>query len=277
MIPQSKIQPPGGIKQRGVIMKRTSIILSMLLTVAVPAMAISAEAPKAPESAASPAPKADAKPAAKAETKPAAEAANPNPEGTVKETMTSGGYTYAKLEKDGKSVWVAYSALETRVGDKLAFQGCTEMNGFSSKTLNKTFDTIYFCGAPLIKGAKGKAGNTKAKASTPGGKISVAKADAPNAHTVAELFAKRNSLNGKEVTVQAQVVKVATGIMNKNWLHLQDGTGSAKQKTNDLVVTTTATAQEGDIVTVSGKVTKDKDFGSGYKYQVIIENAVVKK
>lgn len=240
----------------------------MLLALAVPAAGVHAESPKAADQAA---------PTAAKENKPASEAAR-NPSGTVMETMTAGGYNYARLEKDGKSVWVAYSALETRVGDKLAFKGCTEMQNFTSKTLKRSFDSILFCDAPLVK-PQAKAAKVKSagKAQGKGEKISVAKAEAPNAYTVAEVFAKRAALHGKEVTVRGQVVKVAAGIMNRNWIHLQDGTGDEKQKTNDLVVTSSQTAQEGEIITISGKVANNKDFGSGYKYKVIIEKGVIKK
>jgi len=78
--------------------------------------------------------------------------------------------------------------------------------------------------------------------------------------------------------VKGQVTKVASGIMGKNWIHLQDGTGNEKKKTNDLVVTTTAAEPEvGDIVTMTGTLVKDKDFGSGYKYDAIIEKGAFKK
>jgi hypothetical protein len=69
------------------------------------------------------------------------------------------------------------------------------------------------------------------------------------------------------------VVKFSQQIMGKNWIHLQDGTGAAG--TNDLTVTTDGTANTGDTVVVTGVVTTDKDFGYGYKYDVILENATV--
>ncbi len=101
------------------------------------------------------------------------------------------------------------------------------------------------------------------------------KAAGPDAYTIAEVFGKRAKLHGKSAVIHATVVKVATGIMGKNWLHLQDGTGDAAKNTNDLVVTTEDTAEIGDVVTVKGTVFKDKDFGSGYKYSVILEKASI--
>ena len=73
------------------------------------------------------------------------------------------------------------------------------------------------------------------------------------------------------VTINAKVVKVSSGIMNRNWIHIQDGTGDASTGTNNLVTTTLDVAEVGDVVTATGKLAKDKDFGGGYQYVVIIE------
>jgi len=70
-------------------------------------------------------------------------------------------------------------------------------------------------------------------------------------------------------------MKVSSGIMNRNWIHLQDGSGSHQTGDNDLVVTADAIPSVGDIVTVKGIMLKDKDFGSGYKYNVMVEKAEV--
>jgi hypothetical protein len=91
--------------------------------------------------------------------------------------------------------------------------------------------------------------------------------------TVAEIFSGKADLSGKEVAVRGQVVKFSAEIMGKNWIHLQDGTGA--EGTNDLTVTTTAMVKVGDTVVVTGPVVTGKDFGYGYKYDVIIEDAKV--
>lgn len=92
--------------------------------------------------------------------------------------------------------------------------------------------------------------------------------------TVQEVYQEKDKLKGKRVTLRGKVVKYNQAIMGKNWLHLRDGTG--KDPTDDLTVTTQAKAKVGDTVLVEGTVTLDKDFGAGYKYDVIIEDAKVK-
>jgi hypothetical protein len=96
---------------------------------------------------------------------------------------------------------------------------------------------------------------------------------AKDGKTVAEIFAGKEDLAGKQVLVRGKVVKFLPQIMGKNWLHLQDGSGS--EGTNDLTVTTTAMAEVGDLVLVNGKVSVNRDFGYGYSYQVLLEDAAI--
>ena len=63
--------------------------------------------------------------------------------------------------------------------------------------------------------------------------------------------------------------------MGKNWLHIRDGSGSADKSDNDLTVTTSTPAKLGDTVLVTGLVSLNKDFGAGYKYTVILDDAKV--
>jgi hypothetical protein len=109
------------------------------------------------------------------------------------------------------------------------------------------------------------------------GDVKVAKATGADARTVAEVYAQKAALKEKPVTVQAKVVKYNAGIMGKNWLHLRDGSGKAEAGDNDLTVTSQDVAKVGDVVVVKGVVRTDKDFGAGYAYPVIIEDAKISK
>ena len=203
--------------------------------------------------------------------------------GKVVETMNAGGYTYVCIEKKGVKTWVAVPQTDVKVGQQMAFQPGAEMKNFTSKTLNRTFDSIIFSAGPV---ASSGAGSKKASAKHEGGmasaiktaeKISVEKATGPNAYTVGEVYAKKASLNKKSVVIHGKVVKVSLGIMGKNWVHVQDGTGDAGTGTHNLVVTTQDSPSVGDVVTVKGTLYKDKDFGAGYKYDVIVEQASVQR
>jgi hypothetical protein len=274
---------------------KKSLFLSVFICAIFSSVAMAAETPAAP---ATPAPAVEKSgsapspnhPTMPADAAPAVPAAEPVPlAGKVLQTMTGGGYTYVYIERaDGSKKWVAVAETPVKVGSDVAFKDGMEMGAFESKALKRTFDSIIFSNgivsgaekAPLADPSKGEGvspgsqGTIKDKAA----KISVEKATGPNATTVEGAFKNSAKLNKKKVEIRGQVVKVSSGIMGKNWIHIQDGTGSEKKKTHNLVCTSsTDTADVGDVITISGTLIKDRDFGGGYKYAVIIEDATVSK
>ncbi len=203
--------------------------------------------------------------------------------GKVVETMNSGGYTYILLEKKGEKTWAAMPEMKVSVGQQLSLRSGQAMPNFTSKSLGRTFDSIIFSSGPVS--ANRPAGNIKKSGSASKGSkaaappsakdIKVKKASGADAYTIGEIFEKRAALHEKTAVVRGQIMKVSAGIMGKNWIHLQDGSGSATKGTSDLVVTLQELPAVGDVVTIKGTVFKDKDFGSGYKYNVIIEKAKI--
>ncbi|MBW1645901.1 MAG: DNA-binding protein, partial [Deltaproteobacteria bacterium] len=110
----------------------------------------------------------------------------------------------------------------------------------------------------------------------PAGSIKVAKASGPHAYSIAELYAQKDKLANQKVVVRAQVVKATPNIMKRNWIHLQDGTGDPAKGTFDLTVTSQELPKVGEVVVIEGELHVDRDFGAGYRYGLIIENATVK-
>lgn len=195
--------------------------------------------------------------------------------GKVVETMNGGGYTYARIESRGKQFWLAMPTTRLKVGEDATFYPGQEMQDFKSAALKRTFDRIIFTNGRLVLPGSAE---YRAKNKVKPVKVKIAKAKGSEAHTVAEVYQDKASLSGKKVSVRGKVVKISMGIMGKNWVHLQDGTGSPAKGTNDLVVTTLDdNAAIGDVVTATGTVTPDKDFGYGYRYDVIMEQAEIKK
>ncbi|MBI3755381.1 MAG: hypothetical protein HY265_04370 [Deltaproteobacteria bacterium] len=113
------------------------------------------------------------------------------------------------------------------------------------------------------------AGMDKASQAAEKGAITKAK----DGYTVEELYAKKKELSGKKVSIRGKVVKFNVGIMGRNWVHLQDGSG--KPGTNDITITTNQSAKMGDTVSATGTMAVNKDFGGGYSYEVIIEDAAI--
>jgi hypothetical protein len=204
----------------------------------------------------------------------AAAAAAGNFTGKVVETMNAATYTYALIDTGAAKAWVAAPQFIVKTGDTLAVADAMPMNDYRSKTLNRTFDVVYFSGNVRVNGKPGIA--PAAAAATPAAPKAANLANiprAPNGQTVAEILTDKNKFAGQPIAIRARVVKYNAQILGKNWLHLRDGSGG--EGTNDLTVTTNAEVKVGDLVLVTGKLTTDRDFGSGYTYAAIVENATV--
>lgn len=225
--------------------------------------------------------------APQASTPPAAAAAEPGQfAGTVAETMDAAGYTYARLQATGRDdVWIAAGAFPAKVGDRLTVPLEAPMANFESKTLNRTFPLVYFVSrvardGEVVSGAAAGAGQPPLMTShAPAAAAAAVEpvAPPPGGLSIADVWARRKALSGKAVTVRGQVVKVNNGILDRNWIHLQDGSGAAADRTNDLTVTTDAAVRVGDVVTVTGVLATGKDIGGGYAYDAIVEHAKVVK
>jgi hypothetical protein len=209
--------------------------------------------------------------------------ANTTVKGKVLETKDVEPYTYLRLKTRDGEVWAAVGKSPVKVGSEVTIENASIMTNFESKTLKKTFDRIYFGSiagagtkAPLAGGDMAAVHAGVAKPADVG-EVKVAKATGPDARTVAEVVANRTDLKDKTVVVRGKVVKFTPGVMDKNWIHLRDGTGSAADGTNDVVVTTKDETQIGAVVLVKGVVHTDKDLGSGYSYKVLIEEATLRK
>jgi hypothetical protein len=191
--------------------------------------------------------------------------------GAVLETMDAGGYTYLRLQTGAGPVWAAVTQAKVAKGDRVSVEGAITMEDFQSPTLGRRFDRIVF-GALASKGA-GIPGHAAIAGPAEVGPIKLSRAPSPDGKTIAEVFAGRAGLEATPVAVRGKVVKFSPGIMGRNWLHLRDGTGSPERRDHDLTVTTDDTAAVGDVVLVRGIVRKDRDFGAGYTYLVIVEEA----
>lgn len=193
--------------------------------------------------------------------------------GAVTETTNSGGYTYVKLRggKDGKEdVWVAAAEFAVKTGERVSVSLETAMENFHSKTLNRDFPLLYFVSNVSREGETPMASHqSTAAAAAPVEHVP----PAPGGLTIAGIWAQRKALAGKPVVVRGKVMKVNNGIMDRNWIHVQDGSGTVADRTNDLTITTAADVTLGDIVTMTGVLAIGKDFGAGYVYDAILENA----
>lgn len=201
--------------------------------------------------------------------------------GAVVETMDAASYTYVMVEVDGKQVWAAGPRAKVAVGDAVSIATDMPMPGFHSEALDRTFEMLYFVNtfggdAPVV-GHGGMGGMGAAHPlNEPGADVDLSGIErAEGGQTVAEVYAAAEQLEGQKVRVQGKVVKYNVSIMDRNWIHVRDGSGA--EGANDLTVTTQNFAKVGDLVVIEGTLARDRDFGHGYRYDIIVEDASVKK
>jgi hypothetical protein len=206
--------------------------------------------------------------------------------GPVLETMNASSYTYVRVKTDQGDVWAASSEFPVAVGDRVTLALEMPMENFRSETLKRDFPLIYFttrigregqvlAAAPAAQGMGGGVQTGASDARAAGAQVTEPIPPAPGGTTVAGVWANRKSLAGKTVTVRGKVVKFNGGIMGRNWIHIQDGTGTAADGTHDLLLTSDAAASVGDVITATGTVAIDKDFTAGYAYAVLVEGAKI--
>ena len=191
----------------------------------------------------------------------------------VVESMDASNYTYINVDENGKRFWIAVPKMVINKGETLYFSKNMEMKNFKSESLNRTFESILFVDDISKELVNPSSMQTHPIPTTSREeKVSVQKLK--DGKSIGEIFGELNKLNGKNVKVRGKVMKYNPGIMGTNWIHIQDGT--AFQDDFDLLVTSDTQVQLGQIITAEGKITTNKDFGSGYAYKVLIENAKVK-
>jgi hypothetical protein len=195
--------------------------------------------------------------------------------GKVTQTMDASEYTYIEIDTGNGLVWAAGPATKVKVGDTVETSGGIEMVNFQSSTLGRTFDKIRLVSVIQVWSPKGGSSESAADDGDVAEELSVSSIErVEGGHTVAEVIAGKANLAGNEVAVRGKVTKMNAGIMGRNWLHLSDGTvGPDGEK--DLTVTTEEVPAVGSTVVVRGIVATDQDFGGGYQYSVLIENAKV--
>jgi hypothetical protein len=205
--------------------------------------------------------------------------------GTVAETIDAGGYTYIRIEESG--TWIATTTLQVSEGSQVEYSGGSEMRDFYSKSLDRTFESIWFVGKVSVSGQDHDQPKQPVAKShgLPPSAIPLSTASAPPAPgeiekldggmTIEEITSDPAALKGQTISLRAKAIKVSANIMGKNWITLQDGTGTAPN--NKLVATSSEVVVVGEVVTAKGVIRNDVDLGYGYHYEALLEEATFVK
>ena len=202
--------------------------------------------------------------------------------GKVTEIKIVGKYIYLKLDEQEKETWLATLKLKVSPGDEVEYLGGDIMENFHSKALDKTFESIRFVtrirvlnddNAPTANAMPSDSyhknvANNKQADPVP---VNIDVTPAEGGKTILEILTSGDKIAGEKVVLRAQAVKVNNNILGRNWITLQDGTGSAPD--DKIIATTSETITVGEVFTIQGIVKTDVDLGGGYRYKVLLEEA----
>jgi len=192
--------------------------------------------------------------------------------GKVIDKIPAKGYTYLQVTENKNDFWIAVPAMEIEIGETVYFSRYMVMEDFHSDNIDKSFDQILF-----VEDARKSPTPDEMKKIHSGvqttEKEEIKIEPLSDGKTIQQIYTDKSTLNGEVVKVKGKVVKFNKQIMKRNWIHIQDGTGSAEEF--DLVITSDDEVKVGDVIVAEGKVAVDKDFGAGYFFTVIIENAKI--
>ena len=193
---------------------------------------------------------------------------------TVIDKIPAKGYTYLQVSESKNDYWIAVPTMEIEIGETVYFSRFMVMEDFSSENIDKSFDEILFVEDARKSPTPDEMKNIHSGA-TSTEKQEIKVEPLKDGITVQQLYDDKSAFNGKVVKVKGQVTKFNKQIMKRNWIHIQDGTGAENEF--DLVITSNTDVQVGDIIIAEGKVAVDKDFGAGYFFPVMIEEAQIEK
>jgi len=192
----------------------------------------------------------------------------------VEEVLNTDRYTYLNVTENGNKFWIAIPRKEIEIGGTYYYRGGLLKRNFPSKEFNRVFDTIYLV-ADVIPNSTNSGMPIEEEGMT---NQEIHTHEAINVEPtegtvkISSIFSDPSKYQGKQVKVTGKCVKVNPMIMGRNWVHIQDGSGDNL----DLTVTTADNIPLGAIVSLEGIIALDKDFGAGYRYDIIMEKAILK-
>ena len=198
----------------------------------------------------------------------------------ILEVIPASNYVYLKVKEDKAQFWIATKKREIDLDSTYFYREALLKTEFESKIHNRVFDSIWFVtklvtqmhGARYTSGASDKPEISKDKKEP----VEITTTGDKNINykiypEISAFLDDPNKFEGQAVQLKGKCVKVNSNIMNKNWIHLKDGS----QDDFDLIITTNMSVQEGDIITIQAMVALNKDYGAGYSYDLILENGVI--
>ncbi|PKL87270.1 MAG: hypothetical protein CVV23_16170 [Ignavibacteriae bacterium HGW-Ignavibacteriae-2] len=196
----------------------------------------------------------------------------------VEEVLQATSYTYLRVTEGENEVWLAVTTMSVEPGATMYYKGGLEMNNFESRDLKRTFEKVLFVdqiSAQPMGAGMGMAAPSPHSGTPVSDKLEIKIEPVAGGISIGDLSSQKTSYENKTVKVKGKVTKYNSGIMDRNWVHIQDGTADGKNF--DLTITTNDEVKLGDVVIFEGKIILNKDFGMGYSYEILMEDAKLVK
>ena len=196
----------------------------------------------------------------------------------VNEVLPATKYVYVNVNEGVEQYWVATALTEIVVGETYFFRGGLLKTNFESKEYNRMFERIYLV-SQFVPAKHGGNSSSASDLTTPSSnqkkndpvKASKKIEKAEGSISIAELVNNYQKYEGQTVQLSGECVKINPQIMGRNWIHLKDGS----KDNYDLVITSDIFVREGSIITIKATVVLNKDYGAGYKYDLILEDGIL--
>jgi len=189
----------------------------------------------------------------------------------AEEVLYTNQYSYVNVEENGKKYWIASLKQEIKIGEMYTYRdGMLQVN-FESKEFNRTFDTLYLVSNLLPIGQNHAHASPDKQDNNKKINASPRNIEVKGSVKIADLVANPGKYEGQTIQISGECTKINIDIMDLNWIHLKDGS----KDDFDLVITSNEIIAKGQVVTMTGTVTLNKDFGAGYSYEIIMENGKI--
>ena len=200
----------------------------------------------------------------------------------VNEVLKTSKYLYINVNEKDEQFWIATKIMDVVVGETYHYKGGLLKTNYESKEHQRVFEKIYLVSNRLVHANHGTNSNlnegnkliTKqdeiisepVPAVKPSKKVEI-----KGSLKISELVQNFSKYEDQIVQISGVCVKINAGIMSRNWIHLKDGS----RDDYDLVITSNIFVKEGEVITMKAKVSLNKDFGAGYKYEMILEDGIL--
>lgn len=188
---------------------------------------------------------------------------------TVEEVLNTQKYSYLNVKEAGDSYWLATLKADFKKGMELSYRGGLLKTNFKSIEYDRVFEKLYLVSE--IR-SSGKAITTAEPVPSAGNSLS-SKPNLEGVTKLSDIVANPEKFKNKKVKIYGEVTKVNQMIMDRNWLHIKDGSAD----NYDFVLTSQSSVPVGHSVLFEGVISIDKDFGAGYSYPILLENATFVK